>query len=405
MFDQNQKRQLSLHIKTAVSVTSFLFAFLCFTLPVFAAPPGTLDTSFGTSGATYRNVSSADDEILALAVQPDNKIVAAGYSESSKQFTIARFNPNGSSDTAFGTGGIAKTSFGGDSIARAVAIQSDGKILVGGNMGVSFTLVRYTATGQMDTTFGNQGVVVTSFGNSAGITGLAVQTDGKIIATGYTDEFGDFALARYLVDGTLDTTFGGGTGKVMTDFSGDTDRPSSVKLQSDGKIVVAGSGVDADLSTGFAIARYNIDGSLDTSFNGGGTLITVTGCGANALGIQSDGKIVATGSTDDVYLARYNTNGSLDTSFGITGVITTNIGGIDSAFALTIDLSGSILVGGSTISAGNEDFFVAKYQGNGSLDPAFDNGDGIVITPLGTNSDTAYSVSLQPNGGIILGSV
>jgi len=371
---------------------------------IVSAQPGTLDNNFGTNGSVFTNVSVADDEVLATAIQTDNKIVVVGYSEKPAQFTIARYQTNGTLDLTFGTNGIVKTQFDGAGFALAVVIQTDGKILVGGSAEGMFALTRYTSSGQLDTGFGNQGIVLTTIGNNSTINGIAVQTDGKIVAAGYTEKNSDFAIARYTSSGVLDTSFGGGDGIEITDFYTDNDRATAVKIQSDGKIVAVGLSVDLDLSTNFAIARYNSNGSLDTSFNGSGKVTTLTECGADALGIQSDGKIVVTGSLDDIYLARYTTSGVLDTTFGTNGIVTTNIGGnYDNAYDLAIDAAGRILISGSTISNGNEDMVVAKYLTSGNLDTSFDNGDGIVTISLGTNSDIAYSLSLQSNGGIIVG--
>lgn len=369
-----------------------------------SAQPGVLDTSFGSGGIVTTNVSTSDDQILATAIQSDNKIVTAGYSEKPALFTVARYNTNGTLDSTFGTGGIVKTSFNNSGFARAIIIQSDGKIIVGGDAENKFALVRYTSTGQLDTNFGSQGKVLTTIGNVSAIYGLSVQSDGKIIAAGFTEKLADFAIVRYTSNGGLDTAFGGGDGIVTTDFANDDDRATSIKLQSDGRILVAGSSVDLDLNTTFALTRYNTDGTLDENFNGSGKVTTVTSCGAEALGIQSDGKIVVTGAFDDIYLARYTTSGDLDTTFGSGGIVTTNIGGnYDNAYDLVIDAAGKILVAGSTVSSGNEDMIVARYQSNGSLDASFDNGDGIAIISLSSQSDIANSIALQSNGGIIAG--
>jgi uncharacterized delta-60 repeat protein len=400
-------------IKISTQLMIFLLAFAGFAVTAFGLP-GTLDSNFGTGGIVVRNISTADDQILAVAIQPDNKIVAVGYSGGIAEFTVARFNTDGTPDATFGTNGVTLTSFtlpnsfvNDNSFAYAVAIQTDGKIVVGGDIGpgLAFGLVRYTATGQPDTTFGTGGKVITMDQNLAGIRGIAIQGDGKIIAAGYTGQISDFAVARYLSNGALDATFDG-DGIVTTDIFADSDVINAVKLQSDGKILVAGSTVDFDLLTEFALARYNTDGSLDTGFNGTGinTVFTecnpdASGCGADALGIQPDGKIVVTGSYNDVYMARFNSDGSQ-----INGITTTDIGGVvDRAFSLTINSTGGIFVAGSTETAGNEDFFVAKYNSNGTPDPTFDNDNGIVVESFGSNGDVARAVALQPNGGIIVG--
>ena len=394
----------------------FWLIFMSLAFTAYAVSPGTLDANFGTSGVALRNISTSNDEILAVAIQSDNKIVAVGYSEGTPVFTITRFNTNGTPDTGFGTGGLVQTSFAlpnnnlvdVPSYAYTVAIQSDGKIVVAGDIGFgrAFGLARYTSTGQLDSSFGNGGKVITETQNVSALRQIAIQSDGKIIAVGSTT-VSDFAVVRYTTGGALDTTFGGGDGIAITDFYNEADNATSVKLQSDGKIVVAGGAVEPDfLTTLFAVARYNTNGSLDTSFNGNGLKTVFTecgpdalGCGAETMGIQPDGKIAVAAGNDDIYLARFNADGSQ-----INGVITTNIGGSsDKAYSMAIDSAGAILIAGSTLAKGDENFFVAKYLSSGVLDQSFDNGDGIVITPLGSNSDIGHAIAVQPNAGIIVG--
>lgn len=390
----------------AVTGSSFV---LILALAVFAvsayALPGTLDNTFGSGGLRMDNISTSDDEILAIAVQSDNKVVVVGFGEKPQQFVVARYTTSGVLDTTFGTNGIVKTAFSDRALARTVAIQSDGKIVVGGDLaGTSFILARYTSSGALDTTFGNQGIVFTAVGTSSGINGLVIQQDGKIVAAGYTESIADFAVARYTTSGALDTSFGGGDGIVTTDFFSDDDRASSIQLQQDGKIVVGGSSIDFDLLPNFAIARYTTSGVLDTSFNSSGLVTTLTLCGVTSVGIQADGKIVAVGSVDDILLARYTSSGALDTSFGSSGIVTTDIGGnSDHAQGLTIKSSGGIIVAGSTTSSGNEDFAIMNYTSSGALDTTFDSGDGIVTTSFGSNSDIGYAVAFQPNGKIVVG--
>lgn len=368
-----------------------------------------LDSSFDSDGIALTDVSTSDDEITATAIQADNKIVVVGYSEKPAQFTITRYNANGGLDTTFGVNGIVKTVFNGPSFARAVAIQSDGKIVVGGEAENKFALTRYTVSGSLDIGFGTQGKVLTvidpaSPGKISAVTGIAIQPDGKIIAAGYAEQSSlNFAVVRYTTSGSLDPSFDG-DGRVTTDFADGSDQATAVKLQPDGKILVAGSADDEDLNTVFAVARYNAGGSLDTGFNGSGKVTTVTQCGAEALGIQADGKIVVTGSSDDIYLARYTANGTPDETFGKAGLVVTNIGGnSDNAYDLVIDSSGRILVTGSTVAKGNEDIIVARYLTSGSPDASFDGADGVIIVSAGSNSDLANSILLQSDGKIVVG--
>jgi uncharacterized delta-60 repeat protein len=222
----------------------------------------------------------------------------------------------GDLDTSFGSTGKVLTVFFDGSAASAVAIQSDGKIVVAGS-----ALVRYNADGTLDTTFGDQGKV-TTFCCGA----LAIQPDGKIVGAGVSGVSPgnvDFALVRYLPNGTLDTTFSG-DGTVTTDFgNGRLDGAWAIVLQPDGKIVVVGaSRVEGDsASEDVALARYLPNGSLDATFSGDGKVLTDLGSGegdvATAVALQPDGKIVVAGFTHrgDFALARYLSNGTLDTTF------------------------------------------------------------------------------------------
>lgn len=299
---------------------------------------GTLDSSFGAGGKTTIPGPTADF-VDAIALQPDGKIVVAGSSGSPQQrddgFALARLNADGTLDTSFGSGGTLTTRFSesSDDFAWAVAVQPDGKVVAVGTDFVysrespaDFALARYSSSGALDPTFGSGGKVTTNFGATSDFANAAVlQPDGKIVAAGYTflGRTGPsaFALARYTPDGELDPTFGVG-GMVTTDL-GPSSSVWSAALQPDGKIVAAGTG-----HGGFALARYNTDGSLDTSFGSRGTVETAVGLGdsamARGLGLGPGGKVIAAGTTitctyGDFVLARYTAVGSLDTSFGSNG--------------------------------------------------------------------------------------
>jgi uncharacterized delta-60 repeat protein len=310
----------------------------------------------------------------------------------------------GALDLTFGSGGVVTTDFGGSDSAEAVAIQSDGKIVaVGGTFSFpsgDFALARYNADGSLDASFGPGGKVTTDFGGFDAASAAVIQPDGRIVAAGRSGS-GDFALARYNADGSLDPTFGSG-GKVTTDFGG-FDAAFGVALQADGKIVAAGQGGPGG---GFAFARYNTDGSLDPSFGSGGEVTTHFTSGVEvviAVAIQLDGKIVVTGQTfaggfQQFALARYNADGSLDASFGSGGIVATNFG-FDSAFggALAIQSNGKIVAAGRA----GTDFLLARYNGDGNLDATFGSG-GIVTTDFGgAFFDAAFGVALQSNGKIV----
>ncbi len=237
---------------------------------------------------------------------------------------------------------------------------------------------------------------------------VALQADGKIVVAGYSfngvDE--DFTVIRYNVDLSLDTSFGG-TGIVVTPIGVGNDRARAVAIQSDGKIVAAGSafnGTDDD----FAVARYNPDGSLDASFGTGGVSTQSIGAQdqAHGVAIQSDGRIVVAGRafmTDDDFAAiRLNTNGTLDTSFDVDGIVTTSIGPAwDIGRTVAIQLDGKIVVGGYFWNLVDLDLALARYNPDGSLDTSFD-GDGIVTTSFSTRDETATALAIQSDGEILL---
>ena len=226
--------------------------------------------------------------------------------------------------------------------------------------------------GVLDPTFDSDGKVTTAFGSATDQAhAVAIQSDGKIVAAGYiwNGSNYDFALARYNTDGSLDASFGSG-GKVTTAFGGATDQAYAIAIQSDGKVLVVGSASNGS-NDDFALARYNSDGSLDASFDSDGRVTTDFGSAADvayAVAIQSDGKIVvagsaSNGSNDDFALARYNSDGSLDTSFGSGGkAMTAILSATDYAFAVAIQHDGKIVAAGSTSNGSNDDFAVARYQ-------------------------------------------
>jgi len=238
-----------------------------------------------------------------------------------------------------------------------------------------------------------------------------IQPDGKIVVVGRADEFGadDWGAVRYNTDGSLDTSFGSG-GKITTGFGGD-DAAYGVVVQPDGKIVVAGS-ADASGADDFGVVRYNPNGALDTGFSGDGKQTTDFGGNDPAFEavVQSDGKIVVGGATDargtdDFALARYNADGSLDHSYSHDGLQTTDFRGSDAAQKIAIQPDDKVVAVGSTQPRrGGSDFALARYGTNGSLDTSF-SGDGLQTTDLGSSDDAALGVAIQPDGKIVLAGI
>ncbi|MFC5662086.1 calcium-binding protein [Kitasatospora misakiensis] len=374
------------------------------------AAPGDLDPTFGTGGRVTTDFGGGSDEAHGVVVQADGKIVVAGYAGATDDFALARYNPDGSLDSGFGTGGKVTTDFnGGSDAAHGLALQSDGKIVAVGRSEVPeggvgwFSVARYNTDGSLDTGFGTGGRTVVDFGTGGAddAFGVAVQGDGKIVAAGLTG--GDFALARLNTDGTLDSGFDN-DGRATTDFDGGADAARAVAVQGDGKIVAAGYTGSGAGNYDFALARYTSTGAPDTGFSSDGKVATTFGGVefAHALALQPDGKIVAAGYTgNDFALARYNSAGNLDGGFDTDGKVTTDFGGGEVAYGVAVQSGGAIVVVGSTSTgSGGSDFALARYTSTGALDTGF-SGDGRATTDFGGGFDQALGTAVQPDGRIL----
>ncbi|MEO8409824.1 MAG: Ig-like domain-containing protein, partial [Propionivibrio sp.] len=351
---------------------------------------GSLDTSFGGGTGKITTVIGANSELAqSVLLFADGKILVAGstYAGASSDIVLVCYNADGSLDTTFGGGtGIASSGLAGSDEGLAVSVQSDGKILVAGKDNNNFLLVRFLANGTLDAAFGSGGKVSTDFAGGTDIAySMTLQSDGKIVLGGlaFNGTSFDFGVARYNVDGTLDTTFNG-SGKTLVDFgaSGD-DQGRSMTMQADGKILVAGWS-NAAGTYDFALMRLNTDGSLDTSFNGTGKTTTAIGTGSDlglSVTVQSDGKILVAGQSNsnggNFAVARYNSDGSLDTTFNGTGKVDTNFGGSsdDRGAAVAVQADGRIVIAGTSTINGNHDFAVVRYNADGSLDARFNTSD------------------------------
>ena len=368
--------------------------------------------------------AGSDSGAYSTVIQPNGKIVAAGWGERGTQrvFGLARYEKNGALDTGFGLRGKVTTPIGVKARAGGLALQADGKIVAAGYAGSGFALARYTSKGTLDAGFGKGGAVRTAFGSSPSeAEAVAIQANGRIVAAGAilkksTRTGAGFALVRYRANGSLDTSFGA-DGKVTTTIDSG-GAASALVIQPDGKIVVAGSS-----SGKFALARYNPEGSLETSFGTGGTVLTSIGTGsaaANALALQPDGKIVAVGSArssvgvpptseDSFALARYKPDGSLDmvssTIFIPFECDLCSAG----ANAVALQPDGKLVLAGQVYdgSSSRGEFALARYEPDGSADTSFSSG-GVVRTSFGfpepangTSGDVAAALGLQSDGKIL----
>jgi uncharacterized delta-60 repeat protein len=342
----------------------------------------------GSLDATFDPGTGASSTVNVLAVQSDGKVVIGGFFTTvngTARNQIARLNADGTLDTSFGNG----LAGAGDTV-QAVAVQSDGKIVIGGGFttvnGVSRErIARLNADGTLDTSFGN-GLA----GAGSGVEAVAVQSDGKIVIGGWFTTVNGVSrnrIARLNADGTLDTSFGDG-------LAGANNTVYAVAVQSDGKIVIGGAFTTVDGTTRNRIARLNADGTLDTSFGNG---LAGAGSGVEAVAVQSDGKIVIGGWFTTVNgvsrnrIARLNADGTLDTSFG-DGLAGAN----NTVYAVAIQSDGKIVIGGNFTSVnGTTINRVARLNADGTLDTGFNPGTGANFP--------VWTVAIQSDGKIVIG--
>ncbi len=364
-----------------------------------------LDITFDTDGLVTTAINAGQDYINSIAIQSDGKIVAAGAATvgGTKVFALARYNTDGSLDNTFGTGGIVTTAIGSFDAASAVAIQPDGKIVAAGasfGATLDFAVVRYNSNGTLDNTFDTDGIVLAPIGTGNDVAGaIVIQTDGKIVLGGSAiiSNVKQFALARFNTNGSLDNTFDT-DGVTITAFGTADSEIKSIAIQTDGKIVATGTGSD-----GFALARYNADGSLDITFDVDGKITSDAGAGKSIV-LQTDGKIVTVVDANKVFgLVRYTTNGMLDNTFGTSGKVITQFVGEAVSSSLVLQPDGKIIVAGNSWTpASILDFALARYLTNGNLDTSFGTG-GKLYTDMGAGGNVITSVVLQADGKIVVG--
>jgi uncharacterized delta-60 repeat protein/uncharacterized repeat protein (TIGR01451 family) len=390
------------------------------------AAAGDFDPSFGNGGIVVTDFGFNTGP-MAMAVQADGKIVAAGWSSidyAEADFFVIRYNPNGSLDTTFGTGGQVTTDLGGSDSPLDIAIQADGRIVVVGIVedasGRGIGLARYKVDGSLDTNFGTGGKVVNHLAPLFITQAIALQPDGKIVVAGFVQiqEFtvtSKWLVARYTATGSLDPTFNDG-GMVTIDFLNHQQNVANdLAIQADGKIVVGGwtQGNSEPLFQA-SMARFNTNGTLDASFGTGGKVVGGLSLRTKGerIALQEDGKIILAGRLDDLVLdysdiivMRYNSNGSPDTSFGngFGFVITDfpeshqpNLPDVLRGLALQAD--GKIIAAGSRNSS---DSTLARYNSDGSLDSDFGLGGRVLfnISALFNLSGRYYPTAAAIYGG------
>ena len=421
---------------------------------------GSLDPTFGQAGKVTATLGSSIASIEAMGLAPDGKIIAAGFAgtidkttgmpfpTSTEHFAVARFNPDGSLDPTFGTNGFTITPIGNNDSAFAMAIQSDGKIVLAGQSGSSPAVARYTASGRLDPSFGTGGVsIITSTGPSSPqfsqVSAIAVQKDGHLLVGSNADD----QLVRLTDSGKIDASFGtnGFAQGLFADHL--TVGVASIAITPDGKIITGGSG-NSPQSNGdqISVARFTSAGKLDHTFGKGGIFM----CGlpdpaqpappnatradiATALNgpadglsmaLQRDGRIIVAGYVDAsrmfteqrIALVRLTASGTLDRSFGTGGRVETGTGNlwptdVNSAEAVALQANGQIVIAGAGVSndfnqsplfgPSLSEFLLVRYTRSGKIDPSFGDEGRVGPDPVGFIGDPK-TIFTQADGKILV---
>ncbi|MEI2671925.1 MAG: hypothetical protein V9G13_12580 [Marmoricola sp.] len=282
--------------------------------------PGWADYSFGTAGGVETQVGGDNDaEAMGVAMTPDQRIVAGGRAKvsGSNAFGVVRYLSNGTVDSSFGSANGVTTDFGSDDLARAIAVQPDGKVMAAGKSGSKVAVARYQTNGVLDPSFGSGGKVAFAVGDSVEARAMSLLPDGRIVLAGVINQGGreNTFVARLMSNGAFDPSFGAG-GKVVVSLSGGNDAANAVAVQPNGQVLTGGY-ADSGTTRDFAVARFNPNGSLDIGFGLGGSVYTSFGQygeEATAMLLQRDGKIVLAGwarkadGTKSIALARYHSD-------------------------------------------------------------------------------------------------
>ncbi|MBK8812952.1 MAG: VCBS repeat-containing protein [Acidobacteria bacterium] len=389
---------------------------------------GDRNWAFGTNGVR-KTTFATSGSATAGVFQPDGKFLVIGWqfrSGTGTDFRIVRVGANGALDSSFGSNGVAFVAVSTrDDQALGIALQSDGKIIVVGSSRNStaisdFAIVRLNENGSLDTSFGINGVAVTSVRPFDDIAyDVTIQVDGKIVVCGESGNNGTktFGLVRYLTNGTLDTAFSD-DGITTVDFPGGPSTCSAVRIQTENKIVATGNVGFGDFSaSGFGFVRLNIDGSVDSTFGADGTRIvevrnsTRRQNAPNDLLILPDGRILAAGSTlsdspdsFDFAATRLTPDGSLDSSFASSGLLIVPFSGsaTDGANTILPLPDGSFFLGGYANGGANLDFALARFSPNGTTDLRF-GVNGRVVTPLTDQAELIHALRLDESGRILAG--
>jgi len=365
-----------------------------------------LDPTFNGTGYRIHSINSEGSIGESVGIQPDGKIVLGGWTITSGNlgsFAAMRLNTNGTLDTSFDSDGYAITTVANFNRGDTLLTQPDGKILLGGeryfgDSNDDFTILRYNTNGTLDNTFDGNGVaapVVSGFSDEH-CYDMALQPDGKIVMVGTTaaddNAQTNLAIMRLNTNGSLDTTFNG-TGILIVTFQNVNESANAVVIQNDGKIVIGGF-LNNTFKNDFLLMRFNPNGFPDTTFGSSGITITSVSSANNSINtmaLQSDGKILAGGSG---YIARYTADGILDNTFGNNGTRSAP----HNVSKILVRGSDKFLVSGTL--GGN--VAVSRYNANGAIDTSFNN-TGTATANVPNNSCAGRSLAVQNDNKIVIG--
>ncbi len=367
-------------LSTKIRIIMLLVASL-FLPTVSAFAGGNLDPAFGVKGVAVTDFGIADDEAMALAVQPDGKILLAGFSSNSvlKDIAVARYQQDGKLDTTFHTTGYTTFNIGnGNAMARAVAVQDDGKIVIAGTSdnganeaSSEIFLVRLTDDGFQDESFGTEGRLVLPLQDKTGFAyDLQLTADGHILVAGTVGASTGMQamIARVDQQGNMDSTFGEkGIVRIARDYE---TAAHSLTLLNDDAILLAGYSKPEEVA-GLSLFRLNADGTVDESFGNNGEVQVAVQDGeavAYDMVAQADGRLVVVGSYDngkyrEVLLGRFLANGQTDTSFGTAGLVRNDLGYDSVGYGVVVQKDGAILATGFTEMGNGKDIILLRYGG------------------------------------------
>lgn len=390
-------------MKSFLFFITFLLQFSIYSL----AQPGTLDQSFGNGGKVYTDKGGNENYLSSIAIQTTGRIIVTGFSTyngySVDGFETGRYYPDGHIDSSFGVNGFVTTSFGSQyDNANSVVVQNDNKIVVSGTSKGVLKIIRYLENGKIDSSFGKNGITTYQDGYGQKV---ILSPNKKFFVT--TQGFG---FIRLKSNGNIDSTFGN-NGFAYTTFGYSSEYCYAITIQPNGKILLAGNVTNDGKNFNYAIARFNPNGSIDSTFGTNGkTLTSISGLSsfASSVAVDSKNNIVVGGGSFNyatlnggITIIRYNSKGKIDETFANQGILIDTVGYLNLASSLFLTSNDDMILMGEANNNTQYDFGLAKYKSDGKPDLSFGNG-GQVITDFQNGSDKTTCGLLQNDGKILL---